>query len=183
MRMGCWSRRFCQMGCETSAEVCALGFCAQHLLRLFTGRIVKWNLLCWCSKTAGFTGTPNKNGIKFKLCVYGELLHIQCPKGSCIVFLVSLIWVWISAQTCYKLTLQTPSMGATWAPRRPLHRCGQIQIHGLLYHMGNGAGQANLIAFPKSWRSTAWSQMPVGPVDVVTGWLCMEVLCGLLTVC
>lgn len=76
---------FCQMGCENRA----LGFSTQHLLSLFTGRNVEWNLLHWCFKTAGFAGPPNKNAVNLSVCV--ELLHIECPKGSCAVFLVSLI--------------------------------------------------------------------------------------------
>lgn len=59
-------------------QVRAFGFCAQHLLRLFTGRNVEWNLLCWCSKTAGCTGSPNKNGIKslcVSVCVCGIAAH------------------------------------------------------------------------------------------------------------
>lgn len=70
MRIRWWDGRFCQMGCESSTDVRALGFCTQHLLRLFTGRNVEWNLLCWCSKTAGSSGPPNKNCSKSQcLCV------------------------------------------------------------------------------------------------------------------
>lgn len=75
-------------GCETKAEVCILESSVQHLLRLFTGRNVEWNLLCRCSKTAGFTGPPYKNGSK-SLCLFElytcGIMARRCPEASCAV--------------------------------------------------------------------------------------------------
>lgn len=84
MRIRCRDGRFCQMGCESSTDVRVLGFCMLHLLRLFTGRNVEWNLLCWCSKTAGHSGTPNKNCSKSQhLCVCGIAAHRKPKRLMC----------------------------------------------------------------------------------------------------
>ncbi len=126
-------------------------------------------------KQLAIVALPTKTTVNLSVCVCVELPHTENPKGSCAVCLVSLIWGWIDAQTCCKLTFLTTAMGASHAPRRPLQWCGLVQTHWLLYNMGNDARcrSSQLDRFPTKLRFNCMisnAHCPIGRCD----WLIMH---------